>query len=120
MTKPYRVNEKYYAPLEQVATAGTVAGLWRRSYTGVLYAIDADNIAAVKCGKTWLVSLPSVAAYWGDPPSPIEYVSMPQEMVTALQERKQNGHRGSEKGGAVDSVAQQLRRLRESLFQQEK
>ncbi len=83
MTKKYRVAKKHYAVLELVATAPTVAAIWGRSYTGVIYAIDADNIAAVKCGKTWLVSLPSVAAYWGPPPCPIRHVQPVEIAITA-------------------------------------
>ena len=69
MSTKYSVAEKYYKPLESVATPGTVALVWCRSYTGVLHAINLNHFAARKCGKTWLISLPSVVAYWGDPPT---------------------------------------------------
>jgi len=83
MTKKYRVAKKHYRVLELVATAPTVAMMWGRSYTGVIYAIDADNLAAVKCGKTWLISLPSVTAYWGPPPYPFGPVQPVQNAITA-------------------------------------
>ena len=92
MTKPYKVDKKYYAPLEQVATAPTVAKIWYRSYTGILYAIQAENIAAVKCGTTWLVSLPSVVEYWGLPPCPSGGLEHEKSAVTALQIGDENGY----------------------------
>lgn len=98
MTKPYRVPKKYYLPLANVATVGTVALLWHRSYTGVLYAIDADNIAARKCGKTWLVSVPSVVAYWGLPNHPTASIQPTENTPTAKQIEGQNGYRGSQSG----------------------
>ncbi len=118
MTKPYTVNKKYYAALDQVATVGTVSAVWRRSYNGVIYAIDAGNIAAVKCGKTWLVSLPSVTAYWGLPPCPIEHVSPLPAPATALQKRSKNGYRGSDNIREVGGVERALHGLRAQLLGQ--
>lgn len=93
MTKPYRVHKKFYLPLANVATVGTVARLWQRSYTGVLYAIDADNLAARKCGKTWLISVPSVVAYWGLPTHPTAGIQSSENTGTAQQIKGGNGHR---------------------------
>ncbi len=117
MTKPYRVHQKYYAPLELVATVTTVAELWRRSYTGVIYAIDAENIAARKCGKTWLVSLPSVVAYWGLPPCPSEDAKHELNAVAALQLEEDNGHWSGEYSRAAGSVAASLHGLRDNFFE---
>jgi hypothetical protein len=120
MTKPYRVHPKYYRSLATVATVTTVAKVWHRSRTGIHYAIDTENIAAVKCGKTWLISLPSVVAYWGLPPAPIGQENTSKNAVTALQVRSNNGHRSDDDSGAVGSVAGALHGLRDSFFQQEK
>jgi hypothetical protein len=69
MTKPYRVHPKYYSPLGLVTTVTEAAETWKRHRSVILYAIDAENIAAVKSGATWLISVPSLQAFWGDPPA---------------------------------------------------
>ena len=69
MTKPYTCPQRFYEPLQFVATVSEVAEHWHRHRTTVLYAIHAENIAAVKSGRTWLISVPSVTEFWGYPPA---------------------------------------------------
>ena len=118
MTKKYHVQSKYYAPLEQVATIKTVAELFSMTWGGVRYAIDADNIAAVKDGKTWLISLPSAAEYWGVPPCPIGGNLSLFGPVTALQLGVENGHRRDTDSRAQGGMARALFVLRNGIYQQ--
>jgi hypothetical protein len=68
ITMPHNARREHYAPLKQVATLSTVARVWKRDKKTVRYAIDAANIAAIQDGRIWIVSVPSVMAWWGAPP----------------------------------------------------
>lgn len=64
---PHHARAVHYNYLKAVATKAEVARLWRVDKKTVDYAIDASNIAALQCGRIWLVSLPSVVEFWGQP-----------------------------------------------------
>jgi len=69
MTRPYQADKKMFEPLAFVTTISEAAELWYRHRSTIRYAIDAGNIAAVQSGRTWLISVPSLVAIWGDPPA---------------------------------------------------
>ena len=95
MTKPYTCPLHFYDPLALVATISEIAAHWQRHRNTIQYAIDAGNLAAVKSGRTWLVSLPSVAAYWGPPhPTPLpgfDRIQHPENAKTPLQIIRREG-----------------------------
>lgn len=62
-----RLTEADYAPLLAVVTMAEAARMWSRDPKTVRYAIDAGNIAAVRLGRIWLVSVPSASRAWGPP-----------------------------------------------------
>lgn len=64
---PHHARPSHYAPLTQVSTMAAVARRWKVDKKTVRYAIDSGNIAAVQEGRVWLVSIPSVMAFWGTP-----------------------------------------------------
>jgi hypothetical protein len=66
---PHHARREHFAPLDQVSTLASVARRWKRDKKTVAYAIDAGNIAACRDGRIWLVSIPSVVAWWGNPPA---------------------------------------------------
>lgn len=66
---PHHARPSHYDPLKQVSTLASVARRWKRDKKTVICAIDSGNIAAQKDGRIWLVSIPSVLAWWGNPPA---------------------------------------------------
>lgn len=66
---PHHARRAHYAPLEQVSTVASVARRWKKDKKSVVCAIDSANIAARKDGRIWLVYIPSVVAWWGNPPA---------------------------------------------------
>jgi hypothetical protein len=66
---PHKAKPQHYTCLKYVTTLAGAARLYKRDKKTVRYAIDAGNIAAVQDGRNWLVSIPSLIAYWGNPPS---------------------------------------------------
>jgi hypothetical protein len=77
MTKPYYVPQKYSDSLALVTTISEAAKTWDRHRSTIKYAIDAENIVAVQSGATWLISVPSIQDFWGDPPT------LPQPILDA-------------------------------------
>ncbi len=63
---PHHARREHFAPLKDVSTLASVAHRWKRDKKTVSYAIDAGNIAACRDGRIWLVSIPSVLAWWGN------------------------------------------------------
>lgn len=65
---PNAAKPAHYEPLEYVVTAASAARLYGVYRSTITYAIDAGNVAAVKCGGVWLVSVPSLVAWFGPIP----------------------------------------------------
>jgi hypothetical protein len=57
-----RANPQHFETLKQVVTMAEAARLVYRDCKSIRYAIDAGNVAAVRCGRIWLVSVPSLLA----------------------------------------------------------
>lgn len=53
-------NNEYWKPLGEVVTLAEAARITGRYESSVRRAIDSGNVAAVKCGRVWLVSRKSV------------------------------------------------------------
>jgi hypothetical protein len=66
---PNKAKQNHYQCLAQVVTMSEAARMYYRDRQTVRYAIDAGNLAARQCGRNWLVSVPSLIALWGNPPS---------------------------------------------------
>lgn len=66
---PNKAKTQHYSCLKDVVTLSEAARLYYRDKKTVRYAIDAENLAARQCGRNWLVSVPSLIALWGNPPS---------------------------------------------------
>lgn len=64
--RPIRVTD--YPELSQVVTLAEAARLAYRDPKSLRYAIDTGHIAAVQCGRIWLVSVPSLDAHFGTSP----------------------------------------------------
>lgn len=52
---PLNAKPQHYRELEQVVTLAEACRLVNKQYSTVIYAIDAGNVAALKCGRIWLV-----------------------------------------------------------------
>lgn len=57
---PNRAKREHYRELEQVVTLAEAARLVYRDPKTLRYAIDTGNLAAVQCGRVWLVSVRSL------------------------------------------------------------
>lgn len=57
---PHRAKPEHFAVLFQVVTVAEAARLTFSARNTIQYAIDAGNIAALKCGGVWLVSVDSL------------------------------------------------------------
>jgi len=77
------IAEKYQHQLSSVTTVKTVAELWKKNRTTVIYHIMRDNIAATKDSGVYLVALGSVIDLWGFPPNLPEYE--PLDPISLLQ-----------------------------------
>jgi hypothetical protein len=64
---PHEAKLEHYKHLNYVTTASEAARMYNRDIKTVLYAIDTGNIAALKVGGTWLVSVASLMDFWGSP-----------------------------------------------------
>ena len=62
---PNAATLEHYLPLKQVTTVTDAAQRWGYHPATIRYGIDAGNIAALKVGGVWLVSVPSMRAYYG-------------------------------------------------------
>ena len=91
MTKPYQCPPQHYEPLGFVTTISEAAQHWQYSRYGVRYAIDAGNLAAVQSGRTWLISVPSLVAYWGYPPALLGTSDYANGQETPLQITREGG-----------------------------
>lgn len=58
------VNLDEYPELVQVVTLAEAARLVYRDPSAVRHAIDRGQVAAVQCGRIWLVSVPSLRRRW--------------------------------------------------------
>lgn len=67
---PNRAKREHYKELEQVVTLAEAARLTFRDRATLRYAIDAGNLAAVQCGRVWLVSVRSLNAAFPVPNKP--------------------------------------------------
>lgn len=61
---PNKAKPEHFAVLEKVTTVNEAAQLASVHRTTILYNIDAGNLAAVKIGKVWLISLESLKALY--------------------------------------------------------
>lgn len=64
---PHKANPQHYLCLKHVTTLAGAARMYQRDANTIRYAIDTGNLAAVKDGHNWLVSIPSLKALWGEP-----------------------------------------------------
>ena len=64
---PHKAKRQHFRCLKYVVTAAEAARMYEVNIRTVMYAIHANNLAAHKLGSVWLVSVPSLIAYWGDP-----------------------------------------------------
>jgi len=62
--------DKMYGPLAYVTTVSEAAHVWGYHRTTIQRAIDFGYVAAIKSGRTWLISVPSLVAHFGHPPTP--------------------------------------------------
>lgn len=61
---PHAANPKHYRELEHVITLAEACRLVGKRYNTVVYAIDAGNVAAIKCGRIWLVHTQSLVDWF--------------------------------------------------------
>lgn len=61
---PNHANPKHYADLERVVTLAEAARMTYHAPFVIRYNIDSGNIAAVKCGHIWLVSVQSLTDWF--------------------------------------------------------
>lgn len=61
---PNRAKPQDYAVLSEVTTVAEAARITYRHPNTIRYAIDAGNVAAVKVGRVWLVSIRSLLAWF--------------------------------------------------------
>lgn len=66
---PHHARREHFIPLDDVSTLVDVARRWKRDKKTVSYAVDAGNIAARRVGRICLIYVPSVIAWWGNPPA---------------------------------------------------
>ena len=81
----YIVPSRYYAPLEFVTTITEASRRWYLGKSTIRNAIRMQHIAALKSGSTWLISVPSLVAHYGDPPALSGVSGGCQWQDTALQ-----------------------------------
>lgn len=67
---PNKAHKEHYKELEQVVTLAEASRLTFRDRATLRYAIDAGNLAAVQCGRVWLVSVRSLKAAFPVPEAP--------------------------------------------------
>lgn len=76
----FKARQKHFNDLMRVTTVSSVAEYWGVAKNTVVYHILRENIAAVKDGGIWIVSIQSVIDLWGmptnmpscDPPTAID------------------------------------------------
>lgn len=64
---PFAASAHHYKDLERVVTLAEAARRWRIHRTTIDYAIDAGNVAGIRCGSIVLVSVASMNAWFGQP-----------------------------------------------------
>jgi len=57
---PNYAKKQHYHELERVITMAEACRLMNTSFSTIRYAIDAGNVAAVQCGRVWLVHTQSL------------------------------------------------------------
>jgi hypothetical protein len=62
---PNRANPEHFEECERVLTLAEAARVYFISANSLTYAIDAGNIAAVKQGRIWILSVRSLNQYFG-------------------------------------------------------
>lgn len=62
---PHRAKKEHYQELKYVMTMAEAQRVYFCHRSRLAYAIDAGNLAAVKCGKIWLISVRSLNHYFG-------------------------------------------------------
>jgi len=60
---PNKAKQEHYKELARVVTLAEAARMVFKHPNTLRYAIDAGNLAAVRCGRVWLVSVSSLNAY---------------------------------------------------------
>lgn len=61
---PNHAKKAHYDELKRTITLAEACRLTNRTYNTVIYAIDAGNVAAVKCGRIWLVHTQSLIEWF--------------------------------------------------------
>ena len=62
---PLSAQPDHFTVFEQITTVQDAAQRWGYHESTIRYAINTGNIAAVKIGRDWIVSIPSMRAYYG-------------------------------------------------------
>lgn len=81
---PNFARPDHYADLEAVTTASEAAKRWHVGYKTVIYAIDSGNVAAVKRGGVWLLSVRSCERWFNRKnrrKSPKQSLKLPQNQI---------------------------------------
>lgn len=58
---------EHYQQLMRVVTLAEAARICFRGENSIRYAIDAGHIAAIKCGRIWLISVDSLVEHFPVP-----------------------------------------------------
>jgi len=61
---PNKANPRHYTECERVVTLAEACRMVNKPYHTVVYAIDAGNVAALKCGRIWLVHTQSLTDWF--------------------------------------------------------
>ncbi len=61
---PHGANLHHYQVLSRVVTLAEASRMVYRDPKSVKYAIDAGNVAALRCGRVWLVSVDSLIEHF--------------------------------------------------------
>jgi len=64
---PHEAKLEHFTYLKFVTTVAGACRMYDKPRRTIQYAIDTGNIAALKDGGVWLISIPSLVARWGWP-----------------------------------------------------
>lgn len=58
--------------LENVVTLSQARKAWQKSRSALICAINTGKITARLIGRDWLIALPSIKRYYGEPKRPLD------------------------------------------------
>lgn len=64
---PHKAKPDHYLDLKNVTTLADACRRWGRSKSTITYAIDTGNVAALRVGRSVLISTRSLVAWFGSP-----------------------------------------------------